>query len=576
MNKDCKLKAKNTWIIPAAIWWIIAAFLLFAVAYPIIVLVANSFLSDGKLTLDNYRSVFATRSILTSVANSFKVVIPATLFSTVIGVFLAWVVVRTNVPGRRLFKTLLSIPYFIPPFIGAISWTFLIGPKGIFNKFLMDAFGLSAPVFNVYSIGGMIFVMTMFRFAVPFIVVMPTMEKISSSVEEAARISGASPWRTLRDVTLPLLSPSIFGSMLLVFMFLLEDFGVSAVLGAPNRIRLMTTEIYYLINRPDLDNHLQIAAACSMLLSVIALIGLYLYNRVLSNNKYAVVSGKTGSAEITMRGKKAKWGLFVLLLVIFFITTCSPVLAAVVTSVTKTYGLPFGAGNITLANFIKLGTIRNISRAFKNSFILAFGSAAIVTLVTLIIAYMAVRKNIRGAKGSRAMQVMVTLPYALPGTIIALGMILAFAKPLPVTGWKLYGTFSILMVAYVARFLNLGYNNIAGAVSQIDISLEEAARISGAGGIRVFRNIIMPILKPSLISSFFLVAAPTLAEVSLSSLLWSVGNETIGTVVYSAQEEGKVLRTAALAVVLIIIIVLINFIARVITEGRTKNRYKRS
>ena len=573
---DKRLKIKNTWIVPAAIWWVIAAFLLFAVAYPILTLFINSFTSGGSFSLENYKKVFESASILTSVGNSFKVVIPATVFSTAIGVFLAWVVVRTDVPGRKLFRILLSVPYFIPPFIGAISWTYLIGPKGFFNTFLMNILGSSEPVFNVYSIGGMIFVMTMFRFAVPFIVVMPTMEKISSSVEEAARISGASPWRTLRDITLPLLGPSIFGSMLLVFMFLLEDFGVSAVLGAPNQIRLMTTEIYYLINRPDLENHLQIAAAASMFLSIIALLGLFAYNRVLSKNKYAVVSGKSTSAEPVLLGKKAKALLLILLIAVFIVTTCSPVIASVITSLTKAYGQPFGPGNITMANFVKLGTIRNIGRAFRNSFILAFSSAAIITMITLIIAYMAIRKNIRGAKGAGAMQVMVTLPYALPGTIIALGMILAFARPLPLTGIKLYGTFSILLIAYVARFLNLGYNNIAGAISQIDISLEEAARISGAGGIKVFRSIIMPILKPSLISSFFLVAAPTLAEISLSSLLWSVGNETIGTVIYSAQEEGKVLRSASLAVVLIIVIVLINFLARTVTEGRTRNRYKRS
>lgn len=141
-------------------------------------------------------------------------------------------------------------------------------------------------------------------------------------------------------------------------------------------------------------------------------------------------------------------------------------------------------------------------------------------------------------------------------------MILAFAQPLPVVGVKLYGTIWILLIAYVARFMNLGYNNISGAISQIDRSLEEASRVSGASHLRTFQKIMLPLLMPSLYSSFFLVVAPTLSEITLSSLLWSVGNETIGTVVFSTQEEGKILLTAALAVILILIVVVLNYLVR--------------
>ena len=563
-----KTLSRGGWIIPAAVWYLTAAFLVFTVVYPMLVLIVSSFRSGGSFTFSNYTRVFGDDSIKHSMINSLKVVIPSTLLSTVLGVFAAWAVVRTNVPGRRLFRKLLSIPYFIPPFIGAIAWTFLLGPKGIFNQALMNLFHLSAAPFNIYSIGGMVFVMTFYRFAVPFIVVIPTMQKISASYEEAARISGATPMRTMRDITLPLLVPSILGAMLLVFMFILSDFGVSAVLGAPNQVRLMTTEIFYLINRPDLEGHLQIAAAYSILLSLFALVGLCAYRRILGSSKYAVISGKGATADPTRFGRFGRWFLFGILLLLFLLTTCAPILASIVTATTKTYGVAYGPGNITLQNFTKLGAIKNISRAFRNSFILAAVSAVVIMVVTLIVAYMTVRRKARGVKGIWLMQTMVTLPYSMPGTIIALGMILAFAQPLPVLHWRLYGTFSILLIAYIARFLNLGYNNITGAISQIDPSLEEASRISGAGQVRTFFNIVIPLLRPSLVGSVLLVIAPTISEISLSSLLWSVKNETIGTIVYSAQEEGKILRTAALAVTLIVIVVLINFIAQYFSERR--------
>ena len=561
--------AKKGWMFPAAIWWIVVVFLLFVVVYPLIELFLNSFRTEeGAWTIANYARLFSDASIRNSILNSFRIVIPSTIFSTILGVFLAWAVVRTNVPGKRLWRTFFAIPYFIPPFIGAVTWTFLLGPVGYFNKALMAIFHLSDPLFNVYSVGGMIFVMTIYRFAVPFLVVMPTMERVTASVEEAARISGASPWKTLRDITLPLLGPSILGAMLLVFMFLLSDFGVSAVLGAPNRIWVMTTEIYRIINRPDMADNLQIAAAYSMMLSVLALIGLFAYNRILGNNKYAVISGKSEAARPTQLSKRGKWGLFLVLLVIFLLTTCSPVIAALITSLTKVWGLPFGADNMTLQNFAKLGAIRNISRAFRNSFVLAFTAALIIMIVTLIISYAAIRRNAHGVKGIRVMQIMVTLPYSLPGTIIALGMILAFSQPLPGVGWRLYRTFAILMVAYIARFLNLGYNNITGAISQIDPSLEEAARVSGASPVRMFIDIVIPLLRRSLLGSFFLVATPALTEISLSSLLSSPKNETIGTIVYAAQEEGKILRVAALAILLIVIATVINYLANAIQQRR--------
>ena len=162
------------------------------------------------------------------------------------------------------------------------------------------------------------------------------------------------------------------------------------------------------------------------------------------------------------------------------------------------------------------------------------------------------------------MQMTVVLPYAVPGVIIALSMILAFSQP--IAGVRLYNTIWILLIAYIARFMNLGYNNISGAISQVDTSLEEAARISGASQLRAFKDVMLPLLKSSLISSFFLVVAPTISELSLSSLLWSVGNETIGTIVFSAKEEGRILLTAAIAIILIILVVVINLLVNSQTD----------
>ena len=551
-----KTTDKKVISLSAMVWWGVVAFLCLVVVYPSIRLIINSLKVGDGYGLDNYVKVFSDPAILKSMKNSFIVVVPATIFSTIIGVFLSWIVVRTNVPGVKYWKRLLSIPYFIPPFIGAIAWTFLLGPVGYINKFLMSAFDLAKAPFNIYSLGGMIFIMSMYRYAVSFIVVLPTMKRISASMEEAARISGASPWRTLKDITLPLITPSILGAMLLTFMFILADFGVSSILGAPDRINLMTTQIYYLIQNSTIPDNLRIASAYSLFLSLFGLIGLWVYNKVLSTNRFIVVSGKSAAVERTRLSQPARWTLFTVVLLFFLFTTCAPILATLATSLTKVYGLPFGPDNITFRNFIQITEIRNVARAFKNSAFLAVTSGLIISFVTLIVSYIAIRGGVRGAKGVKLMQTMVVLPYAVPGVIIALAMILAFAKP--IAGIKLYNTIWILLIAYVARFMNLGYNNISGAISQVDPSLEEAARVSGASHLRGFIDIMLPLLKHSMISSFFLVVAPTLSELSLSGLLTSVGNETLGTIIFSLKEEGRIMLTAAIAIVLIILVVIIN------------------
>ena len=219
---------------------------------------------------------------------------------------------------------------------------------------------------------------------------------------------------------------------------------------------------------------------------------------------------------------------------------------------------------MTFQNFAQMLQIQNVARAFKNSLFLSVTSSLVITIVTMIIAYISIRGGVRGVKGVKFMQMTVVLPYAVPGVIIALSMILAFSQP--IAGVRLYNTIWILLIAYIARFMNLGYNNISGAISQVDTSLEEAARISGASQLRAFKDVMLPLLKSSLISSFFLVVAPTISELSLSSLLWSVGNETIGTIVFSAKEEGRILLTAAIAIILIILVVVINLLVNSQTD----------
>ncbi len=550
--------------LPNIVWWGTVILLCFTIFYPSVVLIISSFKTDSGFGFFNYIYIFKDPMVLKSIVNSMIVVLPVTLIGTAIGVILAWIVARTDIPFKKMWSILLIIPYLIPPFIGAIAWTYLLGPVGYINQLFMKIYNLSESFFNIYSKGGMIFVMSIYKYTIPYIVVLPAIKKINASVEEAARISGATPLRTIKDIVIPLIVPSILGGMLLLFMNALADFGVAAVLGAPEQIQLMTTQIYQTISRPDLPNNLQIAAANSIVLSLFGIVGLHMSFVLTKKNKYVVVSGKSGSSEVTRMGK---WNIltFSILSVIFLGTTVAPFLVTLVTALTKIYGLPFSLDNMTLNNFIKLFQIANIKRGFINSFMLAISAGLIVSMVGTIIAYVSVRKL---RKGTRHVQTMVTIPYAVPGTIIALAMILAFATRLPVIGLKLYGTIWILLVAYLAKFMNLGVQTITGAIGQINPSLEEASRICGASQLRSFRDIMFPLLRPSMFAAFFLVMMPALSEITLSALLWTVNHETIGVIVYAAQEEGKTILTAALATLLMLFVLGMNVLINTIGDRK--------
>jgi len=546
------------------IWWVIVGLLIFTVFYPSIVLVLKSFTTDGALSFDNYIKIFTDPSILRSMTNSLIVVVPSTIIATILAVILAWIVARTNLPGKGIWQSLLVIPYLIPPFIGAISWTYLLGPVGYINKWIMEIFNLTEPLFDIYSIGGMIFVMSIYGFAIPYIVILPAMKNINASIEESARISGATTFRTLIDITIPVLAPAIIGGALLLFMYEMADFGLPAVLGAPDQINLMTTQIYYTILSPDMPNHLEIAGAQSMLLVLIGLVGLWIHSKYTKSSKFVVVSGKSPSAELTKLGKW-KWVAFGFVFIVVLLTVVAPILAILATSLTRVYGLPLDGSNITFNNFLKIFELDYTQRSIWNSFTLSVIAGVVVSFTGLMVAYMTIKGK---ARGTKVMNALIALPYAVPGTIVALAMILSFSRPIPIVEWQLYGSYMILLIAYLARFMNLGVQTLSGAISQIDSSLEEASRISGASKTRAFWDIVFPLLRPSLYSAFFLVMMPALGEISLSSLLWSVGNETIGVSVFSAQMEGKVTLTAALAIILLLFTMLINQIVRIVSRGK--------
>jgi iron(III) transport system permease protein len=538
------------------------AVLLLLVIYPSAMLVVSSVLADGRFTLAHFWRTFNDRAAVATLGNSLVVSTAATLLGTALGTVLAWLVTRTDLPGRRHWDTLLLLPYMIPPFIGAIAWVYLLGPAGYLNQLWMAVTGSPDPLVVIYGPGGIVFALTLYGYPIVYATMRGVLQQMNPALEEAARIAGATPGRLLRDVTVPLMLPGVLAGALLLFMSSLANFGIPAVIGFPARYFVLPTRIYTTILNFDLPNNLQIAAALSMWLVAIGILLLYLQRRVLRLSRFAVV---TGQATAPSRVELGRWASPVAAALGGFVVigAALPAGAMLLTAVIRAYGLLPAPENLTLQHFETiLWGIPKMPRAVANSLALAAGAATTIVILALGIAYLIARVRVRGAQ---VLDVLVTIPYAVPGTVVALAMILAWIRPVPVLGLHLYNTIWIIFLAYVARFLVFGVRTLMAGLSQVHDSLEEAARIGGASGPRAFREITLPIIRPSIAAGWFLVFVPAVTELTLSILLFSVGNETLGVVVYGLHEEGKFALAAAAAFVVTLMLVVIHLAARVFT-----------
>jgi iron(III) transport system permease protein len=539
--------------------------LMILVAYPMYSLLSRSVMVGGSLSLGNFKAVFGARENYIALQRSLFVSCMATLFATTLGAFLAWIVCRTDVPGRKTLKTALVMPVLVPPFISAIAWLQLIGPAGYINSIYMAIKDSWDPLFVIYGPWAIILVMTISGYPLAYLVVLGGLERMNPELEEAAQISGAGAFTVMRDVTFPLMAPTIGAAALLVFVSKLENFGVPAVMGMPKNYYVLTTKIYRLITQSfTVPNALSIATAMSVLFVIIATAALLVVRTYLQRGRYIVISGKNVHPKVMRLGKLGKT-LSVFCWTIVITTVVLPLIAIVLTSLTRAYGLPPLPGNWTLRNYrYVLFGLSTTQRAFRNSFILAVMTSTLTLSLGAIIAYISVKTKTRFRS---VLDVVASIPYSIPGTVFALGMILAWNKVI-LGRFSLYNTFGIILVAYCARYLAYGVRTVSSSLAQIDDSLEEAARISGASWLSTLRDIVVPLIKPGLVAGFFLIFLPSLRELTISVLLWSPGNETLGVAVYNLHEAGNITASSALAVVMVAIMFVGNWAVKRITKGQ--------
>lgn len=537
------------------------ALLLFCVV-PFLVLIEKVLFSGegGAFTWTPFAEIFAAPSTLIAVKNTLLVSSLVTISCLFAGVPLAWLLARTDFPYSRRFRSLLCLPFAIPPYIGAIAWIYLANPAtGLLNSLLGPG------TFNVYSMAGLVFVEASFLYTFILLTALSSLDRMDSSFEEAARLSGASPLRVFRDISLPLMRPALISGSLLVFLATAASFGVPALIGGPARIYLMTTQIYTLQKMGSMSGLLK-AGALSAVLMVSALLLLSFAQLIGRDKKLATVSGKVARPSTVALGN-AKWFIFCLVSAFGVLVFVLPISGILVSSLSRVQG-GIGLGNFTLANWLRIFTeVEETHRAIANSLILAGGAATVAVIFGLLIAYAQTKTRL---KGRHFLDLFAALPYATPGTVVALALILTFSGPLFGIFPSLYNTLGLILIAYVIKYVSFAVKTAADGYRQIDDVLDEAARVSGASWARTMTTIWLPLLKPSIIAAWFLVFMPVMSELTMTILLTGPGLETIGTLIFQLQEYADASGGGAsvLALVVVAIVILINAIVKHISRGK--------
>lgn len=519
--------------------------LLVLIVLPLCSLIIGSLYdSDEGLSGSFFVQVASSRYYLGPLYNSLVLGAWTGLFSILLGVPLAWAVSRTNVPGKKFVQATVVLSYVSPPFLTAIAFVNLFSPNaGVINAFMRDVAGLGWFTFDIFTMEGLIFVTVLHTFPFVYLLASSALNSVDASYEEAAQILGAGKFRTAFSITVPLVAPAILSGALVAFVTAIALFGSQAIIGLPGRIVTLPTRIYSLFNYPP---QYGLASALSLVFVVITVTALYIQRAFLARRSYVTVGGKSSRPRLVDLGA-TRWLLLAFAALIFFVGLVLPYGSLLAVSFSKTWGLNFWKG-LTFANYIYVLFEYNITqRAILNSTLLATLTATVAVIFGAIICWLDVRTKM---PGRRLLDYTSLVPLGLPGIVMAVALI-QFWLAMPLA---LYGTLTILFLAYLARYLPLGVRAANSSLLQVDVSLEESARILGASWAHTMREITVPLIRPGLFAGWLLVFVPAIHELSASILLFSASSITLSVAIFNLEESGFTEPVAALAIINVVVI----------------------
>lgn len=546
ISRGDRLRATWTEILSLSglVWMVAAIALIVLVVLPFGYLLWSGFHApDGSWTLSHFVAVYTRPAFLRAIQNTAVFAIASALLSVVVALPMAWLVEKTNMPGRRWIWLGVIGTFAIPPFLGAIAWLLLAGPNAGFLNRVYFALGGQEPLFNVFSMLGMIWVTMLYNYPLAFLFISAALSSVPADLEDAASNLGASTWTTVRKVTFPLVLPAILGAFVLTFLSTVALFGIPGILGLPARIQVITTELWQMFFFPP---KLEQAAAFSSSLLLITVVLLYVQKRILGRRAFTTIGGKGG---VKRRMDLGKWKLpaFLLCLAIIACSFILPFLMMLAASFTKAWGAGLDPSNLSLGNYqFILFEYSGGAVSIRNSFVLAFIAATAAIILVAVIAYVTERRLV---PGSGILRFLALAPQVIPGIVLAIGLFAAYSRP-PLL---LYGTIWLLALCYVTHFLPSAFENSVSGVKAVHADLEDAARGLGSSRVHALRVITLPLIRPALIAGWILVFMPSLRELSSSILLFTSNSRVISVTVYDLFEQGSFEAISVMGVVVILI-----------------------
>ena len=541
---------------------LIIDFMLVFQLLPVVYMTIKGLFPEGRLSLATLKRLVSYPLNLEALKNTLIAATVTMVLGTLIAFPLAWLVGRTDLYGRKFFRALFVMTYMVPPYVGAMAWLRLTNPNaGVINQWLRALFHLSdAPgPLNVYTLGGLIWVLTTFYYPYAFITISRAMEKMDPSLEEASRISGATPLKTVFTVTLPMMMPSLIAGALLVFVSAASCYGIPSIIGTPGNVNTVTTRIveFVALGQKGMND----ATALSVFLMAVALAILFVSDVVLARKQYITVSGKsTRPAVVELR--RARVPLTVLVSLFAVIVVLLPFATILSTSFKIDIGKALTApGNFTLANWRTVFSRSETISCLKNSLVFAAVTATVGLVIACVMSYLLQRTRIRGRS---IPNFLITLGSGTPSVVIALGLIMTMRGNF---GVNIYGTAYILIIAYLIKYLMMGMRTVVSAMSQIHVSLEECSQVSGASWLNTMRRITVPLIFPSIAAGWFLIFIPCFYELSMTTLLYSSTTKTIGFQLYETWTFTSQPMSCAMAFGILLFVGLLNLILNRLTKG---------
>ncbi|HSB81623.1 MAG TPA: iron ABC transporter permease [Candidatus Methylomirabilis sp.] len=540
------------------VWALAALTLALLILLPLGWLTYVSVSSEAGVTLAHYRKVFGDPHLQKALWNTVVLACWVGLAALAIGVPMAWLSARTDLPGRRVIRGLMMASFVTPPFLGAFAWVMLAGPNaGLLNKLYRQLTGAAEPLVNIFSMPGLVFVVAIYTFPYVFIMVSNTLELIASDLEEAAAILGAGRIQVAITITIPLVAPALLSGFILAALQALALFGSPAILALPAGFHTITTQIWALFQYPPKT---ETAAAFSIPLLLATALLLLLQKKLLGRRGYASVGGKVGQRRKIPLGF---WRYPALLgcLAVMASSIFLPYGILAKAALSRAWAQPMTWENFTLANFrFTFFEYSSTRLAIVNTLELGILTACVGAGLVAILAYITNRRIILG---HQILGFLVLAPIVIPGVVLAVGLFVSYTRP-PVL---LYGTLWILFVAYLTKEMPVGYSQSDATFRGIHPELEEAGRILGAGRLRVLREITTPLALSGIIATWCFIFIGVIRELSASILLFTPNTKVMSVVIFDLKEEGQfgaisVLGLFMLAITFAIVLFMQNLLGR--------------